>query len=405
MLFTYALVLHLVLLLIGAHLLNVVFLGYLNGTYIRSLRTHNQRQRFRIPWFIHLMLYFYYTCPDFILLFLQRITPQYINIPNFASNIKDVSSSPLPEFDNPYVEWFYYLRELQHFGFHYFFTFFSYLLYFIAILASAFAYLIFSPFLLLSYLFPTPNAAYSPHKFVLTPQARRSFHSSSKLIHLETNSKISETTKIHQDRYNQWAKKEYEENLITDEFSKFPALFDNLCQKHNFTGSVLDIGCGTGIAGKIILKHNQNNEITGIDFAEEMAKRAVQNGYKEVYVGLMEEAVPSFLNQNKKFDHIVSLASVCFLPNKTFTHFLTSLFSMANKSITLEVDEITSQFLANLEKKLKFKSQIYNNVPVVEKFNLPSGWKVVHEEKKHMWISPTTGDGVNGVLIRYEKDN
>jgi hypothetical protein len=58
-----------------------------------------------------------------------------------------------------------------------------------------------------------------------------------------------------------------------------------------------------------------------------------------------------------------------------------------------------------LEKTLKFQSPLYNNVPVIEKFNLPSSWKVVHEERKPMWISPTTGDEVNGVLIRYEKDN
>jgi predicted TPR repeat methyltransferase len=145
-----------------------------------------------------------------------------------------------------------------------------------------------------------------------------------------------------------------------------------VCQKHDFAGSVLDIGCGTGLTGKIILKYNKNSEITGIDLAEGMAKRAMQNGYKEVYVGLMEEAVPSFLNQGKKFDHITSLASVCFLPNNVFNDFLTSLFVMANKSVTLEIDEITDKFLANLEKTLKFQSPLYNNVPVIEKFNLPS---------------------------------
>lgn len=228
---------------------------------------------------------------------------------------------------------------------------------------------------------------------------------SQKLIRLETVSEISDVTKFIQNRYNEWAKKEYEENIITDEFSKFPILFDKVCQKHNFAGSVLDIGCGTGIVGKIILKYNKNNEITGIDFAEEMAKRAVQNGYKDVYVGLMEEAIPRFLNKGQKYDHIISLAAVCFLPNNVFDDFLTSLFVMANKSITLEVDEITNQFLANLEKVLKFQSPLYNNVPIIEKFNLPSGWKIVHEERKHMWISPTTGDKVDGILIRYEKGN
>jgi hypothetical protein len=79
-------------------------------------------------------------------------------------------------------------------------------------------------------------------------ETEKSTINSQKLIHLETISEISEATRFLQNRYNKWAKKEYEENIITDEFSKFPALFD----------------------------------ITGIDFAEEMAKRAIQNGYKEV---------------------------------------------------------------------------------------------------------------------------
>ncbi|RIB21988.1 hypothetical protein C2G38_2076812 [Gigaspora rosea] len=78
----------------------------------------------------------------------------------------------------------------------------------------------------------------------------------------------------------------------------------------------------------------------------------------------MEEIVPYLSSENKKFDHVISL------------------------------DEITDEFLANIEKIENFRAPFFNNIPIVEKFNLPNNWKIVHKEKKYVWTSPTTKDKI-----------
>ncbi|CAG8708349.1 13370_t:CDS:1 [Racocetra persica] len=212
-------------------------------------------------------------------------------------------------------------------------------------------------------------------------------------------SELSAASKFLQNHFNKEAD-QYDKGL---DRMKFHHLFDEICQKYNFAGTILDIGCGTGLSGKTILKYNNVSRFTGIDFAEEMAKKAIQGGYADVYVGLMEEIIPYLSSKNKKFDHIISLGAIYHLSNDIFTNFLPSLFEIAEKSVTLQIDEITDEFLANIEKIQNFRAPFFNNTPIIERFHLPKNWKIVHKEKHYLWTSPTTKDEIYGIFIRYEK--
>ncbi|RIB21979.1 S-adenosyl-L-methionine-dependent methyltransferase [Gigaspora rosea] len=219
------------------------------------------------------------------------------------------------------------------------------------------------------------------------------------LIYIDSTSDLSAASKFVQNHFNKEAD-QYDERLGDYQFH---LLFDEICQKYNFAGTIIDIGCGTGLSGKTILKYNNGSRITGIDFAEEMAKKAIQSGYANVYVGLMEEIVPYLSNENKKFDHVIILGVIYHLSNDIATNFLSSLFEIAEKSITLEIDEITDEFLANIKKIQNFRAPFFNNIPIVERFHLPNNWKIVHKEKKYMWKSATTKDKIYGIFVRYEK--
>ncbi|CAG8836005.1 41821_t:CDS:1 [Gigaspora margarita] len=216
------------------------------------------------------------------------------------------------------------------------------------------------------------------------------------LIYIDSTSELSAASRFIKNHFNKG----------TDQYDKwledfhFHLLFDEICQKYNFAGTIIDIGCGTGLGGKTILKYNNGSRITGIDFAEEMAKKAIQSGYANVYVGLMEEIVPYLSSENKKFDHVISLGAIFHLPNDIFTNFLSSLFEIAEKSITLEIDEITDEFLANVEKIQNFQASFFNNTPIVERFHLPNNWKIVLKEKNYMWTSPTTKDKIYRIFVR-----
>jgi 2-polyprenyl-3-methyl-5-hydroxy-6-metoxy-1,4-benzoquinol methylase len=190
------------------------------------------------------------------------------------------------------------------------------------------------------------------------------------LIYIDPLSEISLINKFFQSHFNEEANNKYEKNA--EKIAYFPVFFDEICQKYNFSGTVIDIGCGTGIGGKIILKHNNSSKIIGVDFAEEMAKKSIQNGYQNVYVGLMEEIIPVLVSKNVKFDHAISLSAIYHLPNNVVTNFLSSLFEIAEKSVTLEIEEITEEFLVNIERKLNFRVPFFNNVPIVEEFRLPN---------------------------------
>ncbi len=66
-------------------------------------------------------------------------------------------------------------------------------------------------------------------------------------------------------------------------------------------GSIVDLGCGTGLIGQII--KTSENILTGVDLSSKMLEKAQE---KAVYSDLICEDIVSFLKRNKKFDWAVA---------------------------------------------------------------------------------------------------
>ena len=92
--------------------------------------------------------------------------------------------------------------------------------------------------------------------------------------------------------------------MINDLDYKIPKEIKNLLLKNSLNplGSVLDLGCGTGLVG---LEINKNcNYIEGIDLSTNMINKARQ---KNIYDKLVETEIIDYLTNNSlKFDYFIA---------------------------------------------------------------------------------------------------
>lgn len=172
--------------------------------------------------------------------------------------------------------------------------------------------------------------------------------------------------------------------------------------KNDFGGSVLDLGCGTGLVGNLI-KAKYSSELVGVDLCPEMAERAKATAYSKVILGRMENVVVSEQLGKQTFDHVLSVGVLMYLDPKNFQMVLGRAFDLAQSSVTLTVENIEepyrTQFMA-----LHPCNVIWNHYEVVKAFVPPRGWSLVWQREDELWTSPTTRDVVSGVTVRFEKD-
>jgi D-alanine-D-alanine ligase-like ATP-grasp enzyme len=180
--------------------------------------------------------------------------------------------------------------------------------------------------------------------------------------------------------------------------SNFPFLLENISKIYDFNGNVLDLGCGTGMFGDIILKHNNNINLTGIDASPKMSEKAKK--YKKIHIGLIQ----NIINNIERFEHIISSGTLHFLNNVYFEKVLFRIFEIASKSITLTIEDIPDIYNKNLIDKGIINMYSYNNTKIIDNFIIPNEWNIVYKEKVFMWDSPSTGDKIYGTIYRYEKN-
>ncbi|KAI8649301.1 ATP-grasp domain-containing protein [Fusarium sp. Ph1] len=136
-------------------------------------------------------------------------------------------------------------------------------------------------------------------------------------------------------------------------------VFGRLLSKFNFDGSLLDIACGTGLFGRLI--------------------RAEQ--------------------------HIMCYQAIRFVSAFEVSLVLSRCFQLANKSVTIGVDEIPEAYNEAI-KKLPPPNNVMtsiNHVQEVRDFEVPRGWKLALEEQVFGWKSPNTNVDVNTTLFHFEQ--
>ena len=156
--------------------------------------------------------------------------------------------------------------------------------------------------------------------------------------------------------------------------------------KHNSCpyGSILDLGCGTGLISELL---PEELEYTGIDVSEKMLDYAFQRGYKTIHKPI-EKALPEIPDYS--YDFVFALSCLLFVED--IDSALMHINRIARKAILLSLDNITEEYLRSAP------SMAYNHsqIPIS---NAKEDYFI------RAWTSPTTGIPIQTRMIYLEKVN
>ncbi|WP_254565612.1 class I SAM-dependent methyltransferase [Oscillatoria sp. HE19RPO] len=147
-------------------------------------------------------------------------------------------------------------------------------------------------------------------------------------------------------------------------------------------GSILDIGCGTGLLKDLL---PGEFDYTGIDVSQKMLDMAAQRGYTIIHEPV-EQALAKL--PDRSYDFAIALSSLLCV--KDIQPVLAHIERIARQSILLSIDEITEEYKRNFV------------VPVYDHSQL----SFPHAKEDYFiqgWTSPTTGITIQTRMIYIEK--
>lgn len=150
------------------------------------------------------------------------------------------------------------------------------------------------------------------------------------------------------------------------------------------SGTILDIGCGTGKLNTY-LDHTAFS-IEGIEISANMAYKAMDRGYRNVYYGAAEDVLP--LRPTKSVDHVVALSSLYFIQN--IDQIIWEAIRIARKSIFVSLeqfDEVTRTEMLGVNDLGRWNHS-------AEKFGDATVLKNIY-----LWKRPDTGKQVYGDVV------
>ncbi|KAM0255246.1 hypothetical protein ACHAQJ_005954 [Trichoderma viride] len=191
---------------------------------------------------------------------------------------------------------------------------------------------------------------------------------------------------------------QYDKVLEAISFGKIHSYF---AQKYDFSGTVLDVACGTGSFGKALADQAIKAELTGIELSPGMAASPYAKKYykQPVKVGPMQELTM----QEGEYDHVVCLGSLHLVDAIDVTALLTRMFMLARKAVSFDIDDLDEQYCGFFQ-KWESQTVIYPNIiATIRAFGVPEGWKQVEEEKHFLSKHPVKGTDVYHVSFRFER--
>ncbi|KAI4176567.1 MAG: hypothetical protein LQ343_000858 [Gyalolechia ehrenbergii] len=204
--------------------------------------------------------------------------------------------------------------------------------------------------------------------------------------------------------YAQWSKK-YDQSL--EARSDMAQTTLHVC-KFSLQGSILDLGCGTGLFGKRLHNARESRAIStkdsclvGIDLSPDMAAIAKQEGYyHEVRVGSIQKVLPTM----PMFNHIVSLTTLHHISTLELSFVLSAAFQKARRSITLAIDDVPEGYNEALRNRgpPHDAMQGHNHLKAMKAYGIPRDWALVDETRLFGWNSPKTGHDIFTTVFRFE---
>ncbi|KAL4999819.1 hypothetical protein BDV10DRAFT_200493 [Aspergillus recurvatus] len=187
--------------------------------------------------------------------------------------------------------------------------------------------------------------------------------------------------------------------------TSIPASIREIVEKHDFSGTVFDLACGTGMFGRLSANSKPtNSHLLGFDISSQMLEVCRKSGvYDHTHIESMEGALVNCHHYADSIDHIVCFTALHFLRPEVFTFFLVLCFALANKSITISVDEIPDQYNEHLVEMNLRHMHSFNHIAKMERFANVPGWKMTRGERQFSWLSPKTAVEVYTTYFRFER--
>lgn len=214
-------------------------------------------------------------------------------------------------------------------------------------------------------------------------------------VHADRSRDRGETNRVN---FNELA------SSYNDLFNDMPQnqLLEWMAKEYFWTGRILDVGCGTGMFGRIVKRYNPDSVLEGLDAAESMTMSPDITTYYQgpIRIGDMEK----MLLEYDLADHIVCFSVFQYVDYVTFLSTVAQMFCVAKKSVSFDVVDISSEYLDILSMGSEYERLLpVNNVPAIQRFHVPPGWKKVLETRTIAYVEPEFGMEVFSYYFRFER--
>jgi predicted TPR repeat methyltransferase len=113
------------------------------------------------------------------------------------------------------------------------------------------------------------------------------------------------------DRYDEWAQG-YDDDLVTWNYQAPAVVADSVVSRHPDAGSVLDVGCGTGLVGRALRARGFAGRLQGLDISQASLDVARQGGaYDSVEQADLQQPLPL---DDDTVDALVCVGVMTYLP-------------------------------------------------------------------------------------------
>ncbi len=113
------------------------------------------------------------------------------------------------------------------------------------------------------------------------------------------------------DRYNEWANG-YDDDLTSWSYQAPTVVAATVVSRHPEAGSVLDVGCGTGLVGRALRTRGFTGQILGLDISQASIEIAQQGGaYDSVEQADLQQRLPF---EDDSVDAVVCVGVMTYLP-------------------------------------------------------------------------------------------
>jgi predicted TPR repeat methyltransferase len=113
-------------------------------------------------------------------------------------------------------------------------------------------------------------------------------------------------------RYDEWAQS-YDDDLTSWSYQAPAVVADAVVTRHPAAGSILDVGCGTGLVGRALRARGFAGEILGLDISEASLGIARQHGgYDSLEQADLQRPLPI---EDDSVDAVVCVGVMTYLPD------------------------------------------------------------------------------------------